>query len=285
MIRIAYVVPVHRDPDQVARMIRRLATPSAQFVVHVDRRADPSVRHGIGAGTEALPVAFVEPHRCYWGGFGMVRAALKGIRHLVDEGVEYDYAVLLSGQDYPLRTAREIELFFGDAGGNSYLDAFALPRPDGWGPRGGLDRVEDWHLIRRRALHVQLPRARTLPAGLKPYGGDAWWSLARPMVEYIDWFVRENPAATHFFEHALHPSEVFFQSIVMSSPLAGTIVPESLHYIRWEGDAANPVTLGVADLDAMLGSGMLFARKFDTTRDHEVLDALDEIASEVSIDV
>lgn len=284
MTRIAYVLPVHREPDQVTRLIRRLATPSAHFVVHVDRRADPAVSAGIVAGTGALPVVFVEPHRCYWGGFGMVLAALKGLRHLVAESVDFDYAVLLSGQDYPLRPAHEIEVFFGNAGGSSYMDAFPLPRPDGWGRRGGLNRVEDWHLIRRRALHLRLPRARTLPADLRPYGGGAWWSLARPVVEYLDRFVRDNPGAITFFEHVLHPSEVFFQSVVMSSSLAGTVVPESLRYIRWEDEAANPVTLGAADLDAMLGSGMLFARKFDAAADSDVLDLLDETAAPVTID-
>lgn len=284
-MRIAYILPVHRSPDQVARLIRRLATPNARFVVHVDRRAAPSVVAAIASGTEGAPVAFVERHRCYWGGFGMVRAALKGIRHLVAQDEEFDYAVLLSGQDYPLRSAAAIEQFLAGADGLSFMDAFPLPRADGWGPRGGLNRVEDWHLIRRKALHLRLPRARTLPTGLRPYGGGAWWSFARPVAEHVDRYVRENPAAIAFFEHVLHPSEVFFQSVVMSSTLADTVVPDSLRYIRWKGQAANPVTLGVADLEDMIDSGMLFARKFDPALDSTVLDRLDELVTAVTSDV
>lgn len=283
-MRIAYILPVHREPAQVTRLIRRLATPTACFVLHVDRRADPSLRAGIAAAARDLPVAFVDSHRCYWGGFGMVRAALKGIRHLVSEDVDFDYAVLLSGQDYPLRTPEAIERFFRDAGGRSYMDAFALPRPDGWGSRGGMDRIEDWHLIRRKALHLRLPRARALPAGLRPFGGGAWWSFARPVAQYIDQFVRDNPRVTGFFEHVLHPSEVFFQSVVMSSPLADAIVPESLRYILWESGAANPATLHAGDLDAALGSGMLFARKFDAATDAAVLDLLDERLAPATVD-
>lgn len=283
-MRIAYILPVHRKPAQVARLIHRLATPSACFVLHVDRRADPSVRASIAAATRDLPVAFVAPHRCYWGGFGVVRAALKGVRYLVSENVDFDYAVLLSGQDYPLCPVETIERFFADAGGRSYMNAFPLPRPDGWGPRGGMDRIEDWHLIRRKALHLRLPRARTLPAGLRPFGGGTWCSFARPVAQYVDQFVRDNPQVTGFFEHVLHPSEVFFQSVVMSSPLADTIVPNSLHYIRWEGGAANPVTLRANDLDTLLDSGMLFARKFDAAADTAVLDLLDERAAPATVD-
>lgn len=284
MTRIAYILPVHREPVQVTRLIRRLATPSACFVLHVDRRADPSVAAEIALQTRGLPVVFVDPHRCYWGGFGMVRAALKGIRHLVAEEVPFDYAMLLSGQDYPLRPAEAIERFFEEAGDRSYMDAFPLPRPDGWGPRGGMDRIEDWHLIRRKALHLRLPRPRTLPAGLRPYGGGAWWSFSRPVAEHADRFVRDNPEVVTFFEHVLHPSEVFFQSVVMSSPHAASVVPQGLHCIRWEGDAANPVTLRIDDLDDLLGSGMLFGRKFDALVDAAVLDRLDERAVSATVD-
>lgn len=284
MTRIAYILPVHREPAQVARLIRRLATPDACFVVHVDRRADPSVYVGIAAETSDLPVEFVVPHRCYWGGFGVVRAALKGIHHLVSEDVDFDYAVLLSGQDYPLCPAEAIEGFFMRAGGSSYMDAFPLPRPDGWGSRGGMDRIEDWHLIRRRALHLRPPRARTLPAGLLPFGGGRGWSFARPVAEYVDRFAQDNPHVSRFFEHVLHPSEVFFQAVVMSSALADTVVPDSLHYIRWEGGAASPAILRVTDLDTVLGSGMLFARKFDAAVDADILDLLDARAVSAPVD-
>ena len=51
---------------------------------HLDRQ--PEAR--VFAGTDGLPVAFVDSHPCYWGGFGMVAAALKGIRLLMREGAE-----------------------------------------------------------------------------------------------------------------------------------------------------------------------------------------------------
>lgn len=283
---IAYLLPVHRGPAQVARLVHRLATDDTVFVLHVDARAGRAVQDEIARCTVDLPaVAFVDRHRCYWGGFGMVRATLKCLRHLMAHDIAYDYAVLVSGQDYPLRPAREIERFFAGAGGKSYMDAFPLPRQDGWGPRGGLDRVEDWHLIRRRALHLGLPRPRRVPYGLAPFGGSAWWALARPVAQYVDAYVREHPGLPRFFEHALHPSELFFQTVVMNSPHAGGVVNESLRFVRWANDARNPVTLSAADLDELLGSGMLFARKFDLEADAAALDALDAHLDRVAADV
>lgn len=283
---IAYLLPVHRGPTQVVRLLRRLATDDAVFVLHVDARAGKAVEDEIARGVVDLPsVAFVQRHRCYWGGFGMVRATLECLRHLVEHDVAFDHAVLVSGQDYPLRPARELERFFAGAEGRSYLDFFPLPRADGWGARGGLDRIEDWHLIRRRALHLRLPRPRRIPGGLAPFGGSAWWSLARPLAAYVDAQVREHPELPRFFEHALHPSELFFQTVVMNSPHAGSVVNESLRFVRWANDARNPVTLTAADVAGLLGSGKLFARKFDAGVDAGALDLLDAHLDSAVLDV
>lgn len=280
-MRLAYLLVVHRNPRQVVRLVRRLGEGETTFVVHVDRRAPGPLREEIARGTTDLDVRFVPSHRCYWGGFGMVRAALKGMQHLVANEVPFDYAVLLSGQDYPLRSARAIRDFLAAADGRSFMNHFPLPRLDGWGARGGLDRFEDWHLIRTRALHVRLPRKRRLPLGLRPYGGGAWWCLARPVVEHVTRTVDANPGLVRFFEHVLHPSEIFFQTVVMNSPLAESVVDDSLRFVRWSG-AGNPDTLTIAAADELLASGALFARKFDENVDGRILDVLDERLEDAS---
>jgi hypothetical protein len=274
-LRIAYVLPVHRNGEQVARLIRRLATPHATFLVHVDARADAAVQERVAEGADGLPLTFLRRHRCHWGGMGIVRAALEGIHTLVARQVAFDYAALLSGQDYPLRAPTAIERFFAEADGRSFMSHFPLPRVDGWGDRGGLDRIEDWHLVGRRALHVRLPRPRRLPRGLEPFGGSAWWALSRPVVEHVERLVRERPEIVRFFGRALIPDELFFQTVVMSSPLAATVVDDNLHHVRWAGDARSPVTFTVADVEELFASEALFARKFDVTVDAGILDVLD----------
>ena len=49
---------------------------------------------------------------------------------------------------------------------------------------------------------------------------------------------------------------------------------DDLRYLDWSREPA-PAVLTRDDLPALLGSGKLFARKFDPTVDSEVLDALD----------
>ena len=87
-------------------------------------------------------------------------------------------------------------------------------------------------------------------------------------------FLRENPDYVRFFEHVFVPDELFFQTIVMNSELRDTVENDDLRYLDWSREPA-PVVFTRADLPALLGSGQLFARKFDETVDSDVLDVLD----------
>jgi hypothetical protein len=274
MTRIAYVISAYKLPAQLVRLVRRLEAPGSTFVVHVDRKTRRSVVDEMVAGTRGADVTFLPRHVSHWGGFGHVRTSLEGIDHLSRSGADFDYAVLLTGQDYPLRSPAGIAAVLGNAGGASFMNWWPLPYAP-WGERGGLDRIEDWHLVSFRRSHVALPLRRTLPHGLEPFGGGAYWCFARPLVDYVQRFVTTSPDYVRFFEHVLIPDELFFQTLIMNSPLRETVVNDNLRFLDWSREPA-PAVLRVSDLDRMLASGKLFARKFDETVDAAVLDRLDE---------
>jgi hypothetical protein len=114
--------------------------------------------------------------------------------------------------------------------------------------------------------------ARELPYGLQPYFGSGYWTLHRTAIEYVRAFLRDHPTYQPFFEQVRVPDEMFFQTILLNSPLAGTIVNDDLRFIKWPG----PAVLTGADLEELLAAPDLYARKFDETVDAAVLDAIDE---------
>lgn len=272
--RIAYVVSAYKRPAQLGRLLRSLATPNASFAIHVDRKTRPSVFRAMQEASDGVAgVQFLERHVSHWGGFGHVRATLKGLAHVVESGDPFDYLVLLTAQDYPLRPAERIEEHLGGAGGRSFLSHFPLPFPL-WKPRGGLDRFEDWHYVGYRHLHLALPLRRKLPGGLQAFGGGPYWCLARPVVEHVYDFVGRNPEYVRFFEHVYVPDELFFQTIVLNSPHAESVVNDDLRFIDWSGHPG-PTVLRLEHLPQLLESEKLFARKFDESVDARVLDAID----------
>lgn len=273
MTRIAYIVSAYKLPEQLERLLRRLAGPGVSFAVHVDRKTPRSTHDEMVARVQDLDVHFLPRHVSHWGGFGHVLATLKGIDHVVAERIPFDYAVLVTGQDYPLRPAAELAHTLGAADGRSFMNHWRLPYAP-WGSRGGLDRVQDWHLITYRRLHLAVPLRRRLPLGLEPFGGGAYWCLSRRAIDFVHGFVHANPQVVRFFRHVFVPDEIFFQTILMNSPLHNEIENDNLRYVEWSREPA-PAVLGVDDLDAMLCSGKLFARKFDPTVDDAVLAELD----------
>jgi Core-2/I-Branching enzyme len=279
---IAYLIRAHQRPGQLARLVDRLRTPSARFFIHVsDRTSEETYRAMRDGVSGSEDVRWLPRIRAYYGGFSVVHAMLIGIDAILREEPLPTHAIMLSGQDYPLRPAAEIERSFAATPETSYLHHFRLPAFDQWpGENGGLDRINRYYVerfqFRTRLLRIPFVRRR-FPPSLTPYGGSAWWALTPRALAELDRFAKTNHDALDFFRHVKMPDEIFVQSVLMSSPVADSIVNEEIHHVEWL-DGAHPATFTAADLERLLGSGKPFARKFDTRIDGEILDLIDRDA-------
>jgi Core-2/I-Branching enzyme len=272
-VRIAYVISAYRRPGHLVRLVRRLAADDVRFFIHVDKKTrEPICREMVNGVASLGTASFVPRHTCHWGGFGHVAASLKGIAAIAGSGFDPDYTILLSGQDYPIKSDRAIREFLTARDGRSSFLHFPIPTPHWKG--GGLPRFRDWHL-RWRRLHVRLPLRRRLPLGLTPWGGSAYWVLSRRAREHIQRFVDEHPEYVRFFQHVDIPDESFFQTILLNSPLASECDDIRLHYTEW-GRLPAPAVLTQDDYPHLVESPCLFARKFDPEVDARVLDLIDD---------
>lgn len=274
MTRIAYVILAHQLPEQLVRLVRRLHTPDARFLIHVNRRSDDAVLEAVRAGLSDLDgVCYLRRHRLHWGGFGHVRATLEGLEELRRQSADYDYVMLMTGQDYPIKPAAEIERRLGEAGGASFLHHDRVPG----GVPDGMRRITDWHERRvgvARGWHLSLPLRRRMPDGLVPWGGSSYWWLSREAAEHVMRWVDEHPRSYRFFRHVDVPDEVFFQTILMNSPLRDRVVNDELRLVDWTRQPM-PWVWRAADLETLRRSDKLMARKFDVSVDAEVLDLVD----------
>jgi hypothetical protein len=270
---LAYIVSAYKNLDQLARLVERLTIEDSVVCIHVDKKTD-DVEYGRLERTFAgrQRVYLLERHACHWGGFGHVQATLKGIDALLASGSYFEHLVLLTGQDYPIKPLAEIERFFAEHRGTSFMAYSELPS-ESWSPRGGLDRVEYQHW-RWRGRHVRLPWKRRFPTGARPYGGGAYWNLSRACIEHVARFVKSRPDVVNFFRHVDIPDELFFQTVLMNSELAGSVVNDNLRYIDWTR-GPRPALLEARDLPALRASPKLFARKFDVFHDADILDLVD----------
>jgi hypothetical protein len=273
-MRIAYIISAYKNPEQLIRLIRRLNTDTSSFLVHVDKRADKGVYCQIVSGiSDLLNVYLLKRHKCYWGDFGHVRATIKGIDELFNGNIPFDYVILLTGQDYPLKSNVQIEEFFKEHEGKSFIEYF--PLPSAYWENGGLERIKYWHFhVLNRYFKLRVNR--TFPKGFRPYGGSSYWCLPRVCIEYMHKFIQQNPGFVDFFKRVEAPDEIFFQTIILNSPFRDTTVNDNLRYIDWkEPNGASPSILCKYDFTRIAKSHKLFARKFDPSVDADILDMID----------
>jgi hypothetical protein len=120
--RVVYLVTSHRNPDQVARLVKTLrrGSPRSPIVIHHD------------ASTSKLPPPLLEDLNdvhllpfsvsVEWGDFSIVEMNLRSFEWIL-EHLDFDWMVLLSGQDYPIKPLPDIERFLESCGWQGLLEA------------------------------------------------------------------------------------------------------------------------------------------------------------------
>ena len=89
--------------------------------------------------------------------------------------------------------------------------------------------------------------------------------------------MQTNKSFVNFFRYVDGPDEMFFQTLLLSSPLKDRIVNDNLFFIDWENpNPTRPRVFEKCDFERLVNSPKLFARKFDATRDSEILDLLEQ---------
>lgn len=298
-MNVAYIISAYKLPELLVRLVRRLDAPGTLTFIHVDAKTHDSVYQAMAAPLAGRPnVHFLPRYPCYWGDLGHVRATLEGLHALVASGQPFDYVVLLTGQDYPLRSNAEIGSTLRDAAGQVFMHWMPIPN-EHW-TDGGAYRIENWHFrVGRKSLSLPgtpfqhavvnagwslaariLPLRRTFPAGLTPYGGSSYWMMPADCARYVDAYARCNPDFVRFFKYVHIPDEIFFHTIVLNSPFRGRVVADDLRYVDWGQGGDNPAILGTADFERLMQSRALFARKFDPEVDTAVLDRIDRTLGE-----
>jgi hypothetical protein len=280
---LAYVILAHRNPRQLARLVERLSTPEDVVFVHIDRKVDVKPFRDAFAELPTPPILLRRRVRQHWSTYGHVKATMLGIRAVLRSKRNFSHILLLTGQDYPIRSTDNIQQFFANAEGRSYISWSAGEgrQPSDaeragnakWLWSGRMGRLLRWHVYIGSHHYEFRGGIRRIPRGLVPYQGLAYWSLTPEAAAYCLRTVRRRPSLRWFFTFTFGSDEFLFQMLLLASPLRGTLVNEDLRFLNWSG--FHPKTLGMQDLEDMRGSAKLFARKFDADLDSEVLDALD----------
>jgi hypothetical protein len=250
-MKVAFLVLNHRPPEQLIRLLTTLRSqlPDSPIVVHHD------VFHGEFPAGQLEPIGNVHllasGKRMTWGDFSLVEACCWSLAWML-EHLEFDWMVLLSGQDYPIKpldglvddlTRDGADAVFGAAPINQlpafrrmlmyrryffqYRPATALAavRPPTWLPKAARDVVgwSTWGLIQALnnlqplfkiyRLTDRIPYRFGRRARNTPFGGN--W----PCWHASQWFALSRDALGYVLDYLDdHPEYVDYYR--------GTMVPD-----------------------------------------------------------
>ncbi|WP_035059580.1 beta-1,6-N-acetylglucosaminyltransferase [Andreprevotia chitinilytica] len=267
-MRIAYLILAHDHPAQLGRLVARLAAPGVAFYLHIDANSSAEKFAVIQRAMPAnASVTFIERRPCRWGGFSLVAATLDLQRAALVAGC--DWLILLSGQDWPLKSHDAIVARLMRDGVAGFIDQ-----------RGEADfdvryRWQAFHFesFNRHPLNRILQKLqrginglgvkRVLPAPLiHTRAGSQWWCLRADAAQAVLDFIAAYPQVVAFFEKTLVPDEMFFQTVLAHTAFADRLSADPLRYLEWTAGAWSPKTFAETDLPQLLASDALFARKF-----------------------
>lgn len=287
-MKIGYIILAHKNPAQVKRLVERLCEQPCEIFLHVDKAVATTVFVAFQqAFRDFSNVHFLPRYMTNWGSIRLVKATLAGIRAVLLDAPDCEYAVLLSGQDYPIRPVSELATFLEKSDGASFLEYFAFPVPI-WNDEGGYARIRRWHVnppVSNKNIHRMLKRVLNrffnmllpepiFPSGFVPYGGSQWWCLSKQCLEYIDTFCLEHPGFQKYFCFVRIPDEIFFHTILLNSPLKNNIHNNRLTYVDWNGPPF-PRILSEEDIQLFSNISCFFARKFDLEINPDVYTWID----------
>jgi Core-2/I-Branching enzyme len=277
-MKIAYLILAHRNPRLIKKAVECLSCDDVSFFIHIDAKVDISQFASI-RGENAF---FIDKRiAVYWGEFSQTEAIFLLIQEALAAPQRYDYLVLLSGSDFPLRSGRYVRSFFEKHQGHEFITMFKLPVPGMPISRINTLRFPSTRPIFRfvfRALaKVGLARRdyRKALGNLQPYSGHTWWALSRESCEYVMDFRQKHFKVTEFFKNVFASDEMLIHTILGNSPFRSRI-RRHLVYEDWpvESPRSHPKMITAKHIDSfesqdevaapdVHGPGeMLFARKF-----------------------
>lgn len=294
--KVAYLLLVHKQPAMVRRLIERLEFAGSRFWIQVDARADITVFTRELSGLKN--VTFVQK-RCNgdWGWFSFAEGNIEGIRAVQESGYPFDHLVILSGQDYPLCSNHDLIKKLSDNKTSSFIHYVKIT---GDNNAHLTERVSKYHIklplkkkivypydsdqLSKKLINQVLgmtgayPLPRVIPGSRDLYFGSNWIRLSNKATQYLLKVIDQEPEYVDFFKTTLLAEEHFFHTILLNAPEIdrGPIINTNLTFSHWKrAPELYPIPLKMSDIDDLLSSGDLLARKFDAAVTPEILDYLD----------
>jgi hypothetical protein len=310
-MKICYLIQTHQNAEQIYRLVDRIKQSSFGNRIIISHDFTNCNLDEVALEKRGIRVLRTEAGKR--GDFFVIQSYLNAIKWLIDHGIEYDWLIYLSGQDYPAKPILEIESFLSNTNYDGFMEYFNVFSPEShWSIREGksryLFRYQNIHLLKKIPKWVkQLITPIKIVNYLQPlfkinfayemlgvrrksifdenfvcYGGSSFTTLTRKCVEYLHNFCQNNLEVIEYYKEVCNSDESFIQTILINSKKFNLCNENKRYFDFSQTKNGRPKILTTNDYDAIVQSNAHFARKFDIRKDDKILDILDREINRVS---
>ena len=249
MKKIAILFLVHKSPEQLSRLLRHLDDERFDFYIHVDAKSDINDFLPIESQVRSSQIHWIKNRvKTYFNDFSLVEATYSAMKDAFTVG-EYLYYILLTGQDYPIKSNDTIYRELLESYPISFIDMYGVDEACSagveWVERIGYNyfsqSLRKWLLNlvgnkfyyskKGRIIKVipkaydkimtilhNSPRKEIQQLGYKYSAGSHFWILPDVSVRLIIDRYEYDKKINRIFHHIAAPEESYFQTILSSLP-------------------------------------------------------------------
>uniref|UniRef100_A0A8C5L811 Glucosaminyl (N-acetyl) transferase family member 7 n=1 Tax=Jaculus jaculus TaxID=51337 RepID=A0A8C5L811_JACJA len=273
---LAYIIGVRKELAMFVRLLRAIYVPQNVYCIHIDKKAPRKYKTAVQALANCLENVFISSRgrKTALEGPESVQTDLSCMSDLVQHQRPWSCVIKLCGQDFPIKTNREIIHYIRDKGNGNSITPGAKAGQSGPGPS-----------TRGDARFKPHP-----PQNLTLYSGSAYYILTRKFVEFILTDARAKDML-QWLRHIQNPEQHYWVTLNRLKDAPGVTRDtgweghfRAIKRKAEEGDGhdgckghyeQDTCVFGSGDLQWIIQSPALFASKFEPSTDPLVVACLE----------
>ncbi|XP_001914902.1 beta-1,3-galactosyl-O-glycosyl-glycoprotein beta-1,6-N-acetylglucosaminyltransferase 7 isoform X1 [Equus przewalskii] len=287
---LAYIITVHKELAMFVRLLRAIYVPQNVYCIHVDKKAPKKYKTAVQTLVNCFENIFMssKTEKVAYTGFPRLKADINCMKDLVHSKFQWNYVINLGGQDFPIKTNKEIIHYIRSKWNDKNITPGVIQPPN------TKSKTSQSHpeLAPEGSIYVS-PNQRFKhepPRNLTIYFGSAYYVLTRKFVEFALTDIRAKDMLQ--WSKDIHSPERHYWVTLNRLKDAPGATPNAgwegnIRAIKWRSEEGNvhdgckghyaqeSCVYGPGDLPWIIQSPSLFANKVDPSTDPLVVTCLE----------
>ncbi|XP_069352495.1 beta-1,3-galactosyl-O-glycosyl-glycoprotein beta-1,6-N-acetylglucosaminyltransferase 7 [Eulemur rufifrons] len=182
---LAYIITIHKELAMFVQLLRAIYVPQNVYCIHVDEKASKKYKTAVQTLVNCFKNIFISSKRkkVAYAGFTRLQADINCMKDLVHSKFQWNYVINLCGQDFPIKTNKEIIHYIRSKWNDKNITPGVIQPPNSksktsqshpkFNPEGNI------YVSPNKRFKYEPPHNLTI------YFGSAYYVLTRKFVEFI----------------------------------------------------------------------------------------------------